>query len=86
MDHPADYGAGHCLPNPDGSCSICADEALLGTVLAVDADTVTAQVQFADGVVSTVALDLVGDIAAGDELMVHLGFAITRVVPVQINA
>lgn len=95
MDHPiddsTDRGPSHCVPNLDGSCSICADEALLGTVLAVDAATDTAQVMLANGV-STVALDLISDVTAGDQVMVHLGFAIaqvtrvTRVTQVASNA
>lgn len=68
----------HCTPDPDGYCAICADEALLGTVLAVDADAGTAEVLFATGA-RTVALDLVGAASVGDRLMVQLGFAIATV-------
>lgn len=68
----------HCTPDPDGSCSICSDEALLGTVLAVDAHSGTAEVLFATGA-RTVALDLVGPASVGDRLMVQLGFAIATV-------
>lgn len=73
-----DSVVGQCVPSPDGSCSICADEAIVGTVLAVDADAGTAQVMFESGV-STVALDLIGAVVSGDQLLVHLGFAIAQV-------
>ena len=47
--------------------------------MAIDAATRTALVAFTD-VTSTVALDLV-DASVGDDLLVHLGFAIERVTP-----
>ena len=69
---------GSCIPGADERCSICADEAIRGTVVVVNRESLTAKVLLPAGL-STVALDLVGNVAAGDELMVHLGFAIALV-------
>ncbi|HXG69566.1 MAG TPA: HypC/HybG/HupF family hydrogenase formation chaperone [Gemmatimonadaceae bacterium] len=68
---------GDCAPNPDGSCSICGDVALPGSVITVDDTDKTARVRLADGT-ATVALDLLDDVVPGDSVMVHLGFAIER--------
>lgn len=68
-----------CTPDTDGSCSICGDVALPGIVIAVNAAEKTAEVSMADQTATaTVALDLVDAVAPGDSLLVHLGFAITR--------
>lgn len=67
-----------CVPNPDGSCSICADEAFPGLVLSVDPTDNTAQVQL-PAEVATVALDLIEVPYPGDSVMVHMGFAISRI-------
>lgn len=67
-----------CVPDFDGSCSVCADEALPGVVLSLNTAEGTAEVRIA-GEIATVALDLVDEVATGDCLMVHLGFAISRV-------
>jgi hypothetical protein len=67
-----------CVPGPDGSCSLCGDEAVEARVLAVDAATRTAAVAV-QGAVRVAALDLVDDVVAGDLVMVHQGFAIARV-------
>jgi hydrogenase maturation factor len=61
----------------DGSCQVCGDVAVQGRVMALDADTHTAIVALECGT-ATVALDLV-EANVGDTLLVHLGFAITRV-------
>jgi hydrogenase maturation factor len=68
--------APECIP-VDGRCHICADEAIVGRVLAIDAGQRTATVALPTGP-ATVALDLV-EAAVGDDLLVHLGFAIERV-------
>jgi hydrogenase maturation factor len=68
----------NCVPNPDGSCSICADEAIPGVVESIDTTAATAQVRTGSGT-GTVALDLVESVAVGDTLMIHLGFAIGRI-------
>lgn len=67
-----------CVPTADGHCSICGDEAMLGRVVAVDNASGTAEVVH-DGATATVAIDLVEHVAVGDQLLVHLGFAIGRV-------
>jgi HupF/HypC family len=59
-----------------GQCHLCGDEAVVGRVLKVDAHTRTATVDLPGGP-ATVALDLV-DAAIGDDVLVHLGFAIER--------
>lgn len=64
-----------CNPESD-TCHLCADEAVVGRVLDVDAESRTATVAFDSGT-ATVALDLV-EAGVGDELLVHLGFAIER--------
>ena len=58
-------------------CHLCGDEALVGRVIEIDAGDRSATVAFPDGV-ATVALDLV-DARIGDDVLVHLGFAIERV-------
>ena len=75
---PAVSTAPMCEPGPDGRCGLCADEALRALVLAVDASTRTAEVELPGGV-RVVALDLVDDVAPGDAVLVHQGFAISRV-------
>lgn len=67
-----------CVPNPDGSCSICGDVAQPATVITLNPADNTAEVSM-DGATATVALDLVEGVSAGDSLLVHLGFAIARV-------
>ncbi len=66
-----------CVPNAHGHCEICGDEAKPGLVRAVDDVRGTGEVQV-DGVVQTVALDLLDHVAPGDTILVHQGFAITR--------
>lgn len=60
-----------------GGCHLCGDVAEVGRVLAVEEATRTAMVEFA-GHRATVALDLV-EAGPGDDVLVHLGFAIERV-------
>ena len=62
-----------------GECHVCGDVATVGRVVAIDATTRTAIVTCAD-TTATVALDLV-DASVGDDLLVHLGFAIQRLDP-----
>ena len=66
----------HC-DAASGECHVCGDVATIGRVMAIDAATRTALVEFTD-VTTTVALDLV-DAGVGDDVLVHLGFAIERV-------
>lgn len=60
-----------------GACHLCGDEAVVGRVIDLDASTRTATVIFPDGS-ATVAMDLI-DAGVGDDVLVHLGFAIERV-------
>lgn len=64
-----------CVPEADGSCSICADEGLEGEVLSVDPGRVRL-----DRGVEDVAFDLLDDVRPGDRVVVHLGFALARVI------
>lgn len=70
---------GTCAPSPDGSCSICGDEASPAVIDSIDAAAGTAKVRGAGGASNTVALDLLDGASVGDTIMVHLGFAIGRI-------
>ncbi len=65
-----------CDP-PDGHCQLCGDTAVVGLVTTLDHHARTATVALPSGP-ATVAVDLV-DVSVGDEVLVHLGFAIERV-------
>jgi hydrogenase maturation factor len=65
-----------CLPDEGGSCSVCADQGLIGQVLEVRRGA--AQVRIGRGV-QEVAVDLIDPVRPGDRVVVHLGFAIARV-------
>lgn len=69
MMHTPDCGRGHC--------ALCGDEAVLARVVSVDPITGTAEVA-GEGVTGPVALDLVDGVAPGDAVLVHQGFAISR--------
>lgn len=85
-DHPdALSPSAQCAPTPDGTCGLCADEAELGHVREVDMHAMLARVVIGARI-ETVALDLVDDVAAGDLLLVHQGFAIGRVTAVPERA
>ena len=62
----------------EGPCHVCGDVAVTGRVLEMDRVNRTALVAIGEDVV-TVAVDLV-DADVGDELLIHLGFAIERLV------
>ena len=68
-----------CEPGPDGSCSICGDEALPGRIIELLEDNMAA-VEIGN-TIAEVAIDLVGDVQIGDTLLVHLGFAIATLEP-----
>lgn len=74
-----------CAPTRDGRCALCADEAERGRVREVDVRAMLARVVIGARI-ETVALDLVDDVAAGDVLLVHQGFAIGRVTAVPEGA
>jgi len=65
-----------CTPGPDGRCALCSDEGLPGQVLELRPGGL-AWVQLAAGP-QEVALDLVEGVQVGEWVLVHLGFAITR--------
>jgi hydrogenase maturation factor len=65
-----------CDPSA-GTCHVCADAAVAGRVVSIDTTQRTATVRFTTGD-ATVALDLV-EVGVGDDVLVHLGFAIGRV-------
>ena len=60
-----------------GPCHLCGDTAVVGRVVDIDDGATTATVAFQQGT-ATVALDLV-EARVGDDVLVHLGFAIERV-------
>ena len=62
---------------PDGHCHLCGDTAVVGRVTELDAVARTATVALPNGL-ATVAVDLV-EVCVGDDVLVHLGFAIERV-------
>lgn len=65
-----------CVPSPDGHCSICADEATVWCVTAIDDTSATADVA-RDGMTMTVGVELLEHVALGDLVLVHTGFAIS---------
>jgi len=71
----ASHSPDNCVPNADGSCSICGDEAIPGVVQNIQSKSATAQVRTSSGI-TTVAIDLLDEVSIGDTLMIHLGFAI----------
>lgn len=60
-----------------GQCHLCADVAVVGRVLTLDVARRMGDVDLA-GSITGVAFDLV-DVSVGDDVLVHLGFAIERV-------
>lgn len=78
--HDVTPNAATCAPDAHGHCSICGDEATLVRVVAIDAAGATAEVVLGD-VASTVALDLLDEVEVGDAILVHMGFAISRIDP-----
>ncbi len=62
----------------DGHCVTCADEALPMRVRQVDAERGLALCEDAHGRRSSVEIALVGDVAVGEDLLVHAGTAIAR--------
>jgi len=68
-----------CVPGPAGHCSVCGDEGWVGTVVAVADGGSEARVRPEGEAGVEVALDLVDGVAAGDRVVVHMGFAIATV-------
>ncbi len=67
-----------CDASPEGSCSLCRDEAVPARVLTIDAHAGAAEVEI-DGERRSVALDLIEGVLPGDTILVHQGFALQRV-------
>jgi hydrogenase maturation factor len=67
----------NCAPDADGHCITCGDEALLATLLRLDADTGMALVTIDDTTVE-VDITLVDLLTPGDRLLVHGGVAIAK--------
>lgn len=61
------------------SCSICADEGIEAEILDVTVEGREGRVRSAKGV-EQVALDLIDSPRPGDRVIVHLGFAIARIL------
>ena len=60
----------------DDACITCGDVAVEATVVASTGDTATIE---KDGAREQVAIDLVEDVAVGDELLCHAGVALEKV-------
>ena len=69
--------APHCDAPGDSHCHLCGDTAVVGRVTDLQPTARTATVLLPSGA-ATVAVDLV-DVTVGDDVLVHLGFAIERV-------
>ena len=72
----APMAGAHCDAR-DGQCHLCGDVAVAGRVMHVDESSRMASVMIG-GECESVALDLV-EAQVGDDVLVHLGFAIERV-------
>lgn len=66
-----------CQLDAEGHCITCSDEALQARVLRIDEELGVAFVMINDAM-EEVDMSLVGDVAAGDLLLVHGGVAISR--------
>ncbi len=66
-----------CRAEP--GCITCGDVAVVLTVVSVDGSD--AQCQDEAGRYEAVATELVGEVSAGDQVLVHAGVAIERVHP-----
>ena len=69
--------AGACGVGEEG-CITCGDVALPLQVQRVDTERMLALCENEEGQTETVEIALVGDVAAGDELLVHAGTAIAH--------
>ena len=69
-----------CVPDESGHCAICADEGRIGEVVEASgagSPAATGRVRIGDEI-EEVSLALLDDVAPGEKLVVHLGFAIAR--------
>lgn len=71
-----------CVPEDDATCSICGDEGLVGEVIEAPARAGSGRVALEgpEGEIQErrVAFDLLPEVAAGDRVVIHMGFAIAR--------
>jgi hydrogenase maturation factor len=68
-----------CTHDAEGHCMTCSDQAVLVTVLEVDARSGTALVQTPEVMEpEEVDITLIEQVTPGDELLVHGGVAISR--------
>jgi hydrogenase assembly chaperone HypC/HupF len=72
---PMTQDAAYCIPDSEGHCITCSDEALPAKVLRVDQETGLALVTVND-MTEEVDITLVEDVTPGDMLLVHGGIAI----------
>lgn len=66
-----------CQPDPERHCPTCADEAVVATVLSVDAEAGMACVSLGLGE-AMIDVTLLGEVRPGDRLLVHGGVALER--------
>ncbi|RAQ96410.1 HypC/HybG/HupF family hydrogenase formation chaperone [Thermogemmatispora tikiterensis] len=66
-----------CQPDPEGYCPTCADEAVVATVLSVEAEAGMACVSLGLGE-AMIDVTLLGEVRPGDRLLVHGGVALER--------
>ncbi len=71
-------GGMYCIPDEDGHCTTCSDEALQAKVLRIDEETGLALVEMMTEEPRTEEVDisLVENVVPGDLLLVHGGVAI----------
>jgi hydrogenase maturation factor len=67
----------HCETDPGQRCITCSDEGVVMRVLDLDMGTGVAVCADGLGAKQNVAVDLVGPLAPGDEILVHAGVALT---------
>ncbi len=63
----------------DEHCITCGDEGIVMRVLELVSERDSALCAGCDGVAQSVAIDLVGPVAVGDDLLVHAGVAISAI-------
>lgn len=73
---PAEIGA-RCGTDGEAGCAICRDEAQVAEIVELLDGGGSARVR-SDGLEFEAALDLLADVRPGDRVLVHLGFALSR--------
>lgn len=81
-DHAAHSGArtegACCIPDGEGRCTTCSDEALKVHVVSVDVGEGTALVAATPNHIEEVDISLLEQVGPGDLLLVHAGVALER--------